>query len=773
VLTLEQEALTRSAPPYPLSPDSLFVAYDAPAALGCHLALGWPLPARVLDLRAEFRCLTAGLEVPKEDDLRAALTHFQLPGEGLEALLRLLEAMLPRLDLPNALQRGRYTAAVARMEAVGVPIDTEAFGRLRERWEDVQDTLIKQVDEQYRVFDDRKFNPRRWQAWVNKNQIRWPRLAPGRLDLKLETFRDMAAAYPEVRPMKDLRASLSQLRLFKVAVGADGRNRCPLRPFVSKTGRNQPRSSEFIFGPAAWLRSLIKPTIGMALAYVDYEQQEFGIAAALSKDEAMMAAYESGDPYLAFAKQAEAVPDNATKATHRDDRERFKHCALGVQCGMQALSLAARLGVDRQEAQRLLDLHRATYAAYWQWSKGVGQQARRDDILQTASGWTLHLGPKPNPRSVRNFPLQAHGADMLRLACCRLTEAGVRVCAPVHDALLIEAPAKDIQNAVAACEQEMQMASEAVLGGFALRTEAKVVAYPGRYMDERGRGMWKLVSGMLADEGADTNGRSSTTTTVCRLEANTGPIFLGAVNSVGSVCGGGVSVGCLGGGSVPSVICPVSRQGGRGRVVGGSAPGSYWVDGKFVRGPVPLDWICQAGRLPGKALHVGVAVWYLAGRSGRWDNLPLTTCMLKDFGVQKDAKSDALRALELTGLLRVGRRGKKNPFVTILGVGACPGSRLGGRGRVVSGSAPALYLVDGKFVRGTLPLEWICLAGRLPGKALHVGSALWYLAGRYRRLDDIFARNVHAEGLWREQGHQIRCSEGSGTGRPHTGGTPR
>ncbi len=44
-----------AAPPYPTGPDALFVAYYASAELGCHLALGWPLPARVLDLYAEFR----------------------------------------------------------------------------------------------------------------------------------------------------------------------------------------------------------------------------------------------------------------------------------------------------------------------------------------------------------------------------------------------------------------------------------------------------------------------------------------------------------------------------------------------------------------------------------------------------------------------------------------------------------------------------------------------------------------------------------------------
>ena len=45
----------------------------------------------------------------------------------------------------------------------------------------------------------------------------------------------------------------------------------------------------------------------------------------------MLAAYESGDCYLAFAKQAGAVPADATKKSHPAERELFKLCALGVR----------------------------------------------------------------------------------------------------------------------------------------------------------------------------------------------------------------------------------------------------------------------------------------------------------------------------------------------------------------------------------------------------------------------------------------------------------
>jgi DNA polymerase-1 len=211
----------------------------------------------------------------------------------------------------------------------------------------------------------------------------------------------------------------------------------------------------------------------------------------------MQEAYRSGDPYLAFARQAGAVPADATKASHRAVRERFKHCALGVQYGMGARSLARRLSVPVVRGQELLRLHRRTYGSYWRWSQAVERRAFEDGQLQAAFGWTVRVGPDANPRSVRNFPLQANGAEMLRLACCFLTETGVRVCAPVHDALIVEAPVEDIEQVVATCQQAMQRASEYVLAGFPLRTEAKVVRHPARYMDDRGRAMWQTAFGLL------------------------------------------------------------------------------------------------------------------------------------------------------------------------------------------------------------------------------------------------------------------------------------
>ena len=69
------------------------------------------------------------------------------------------------------------------------------------------------------------------------------------LALDDDTFRDMAKAYPVLQPLRELRHALGQLRLKRLAVGADGRNRVLLSAFASRTGRNQPCNSNSSSAP--------------------------------------------------------------------------------------------------------------------------------------------------------------------------------------------------------------------------------------------------------------------------------------------------------------------------------------------------------------------------------------------------------------------------------------------------------------------------------------------------------------------------------------------
>ena len=266
--------------------------------------------------------------------------------------------------------------------------------------------------------------------------------------------------------------------------------------FRSRTGRNQPSNTKFIFGPSVWLRGLIKPPPGHAVAYVDWSQQEFGIAAALSGDQAMQAAYRSGDPYLAFAKQAGAVPHDATKATHGAAARTVQTMraggavrhggAVAWRCGLRQPPIVAR---------DLLRAHRETYRRFWRWSDAAVDQAMLSGVIHTVFGWPVHVGEQPNPRSLRNFPMQANGAEMLRIACCLATERGIEVCAPVHDAVLICAPLDRLEADIAAMRAAMAEASRLRAGrlraqhGREDRALARSLHGPARRRDVE-QGVW-------------------------------------------------------------------------------------------------------------------------------------------------------------------------------------------------------------------------------------------------------------------------------------------
>ena len=529
----QDELATLSAAPFRTDERALFVSYAAPAEFSVFHALGWPAPARVLDLFVEFRAITNGLSTPSGAGLLGALVYHGLPAmdgaekqsmrdlairggpftdderqalldycaEDVHALERLLPRMLPRIDVPRALLRGRYGWASASMEHRGIPIDVPMFKHLKNRWGHIQTALVEEVDARYGVFDGTTFKREKFADWLIASGIPWPRLESGQLDLKDDTFRSMAKAHPAIAELRELRAALGKMRLFDdLAIGPDGRNRTAIMPFRARTGRNQPSNAKFIFGPSRWLRSLIKPGPGMAVAYIDYGQQEFGIAAALSNDESMATAYRSGDPYLAFGKQAGAIPPEGTKKTHGGQRALFKACVLAVQYGMGAEALADRIGQPVDMAKRLLRLHRETYPAFWRWSEAAVDRAMLLGRLETVFGWPIHVGPSADParganaRSLANFPCQAHGAEMLRLACCMLVEAGIGLCAPVHDAVVIEGPADTIDEVVAQARGIMAEASKIVLGGFEIGTDAEIVKYPDRYIDEAGEDFWNTVT---------------------------------------------------------------------------------------------------------------------------------------------------------------------------------------------------------------------------------------------------------------------------------------
>lgn len=523
------ELLTLRRAPFDVGDDALMVAFAAQAEIGCFLALGWPAPSNVLDLFAEHRVETNGKILPCGNGLLGALScrglahidagtkeamrrlildtehhdeHQQRKildynASDVVGLMALLSVMATEIDWPRALLRGRYTVTVATQQHAGIPTDAPLHQRLTTNWNPLKQRLVRAIDAELGVYDGTTFKAAWFAHWLAANNIAWPRLPSGSLALDDDTFKQQALRYPKVQPLRELRNTLGKLRLTDLPIGGDARNRAPIWPFSAKTGRNQPSANKFIFGPSRWMRGLIRPQEGHGVAYIDFRAQEFAVAAAMSGDERMIGAYASGDPYLAFAKMAGLAPPEAMTASHAVVREQCKQLMLAVSYGMGARSLAGRLGITIVEAEELLRLHRLTFPRFWKWIDGVIDDAMVTNVMRSVFGWRLHIGPDPNPRSIANFPMQANGAEMMRIAAIAATEAGIEVCAPVHDAYLIAAPLDRLDADVARMGAIMAKAGNLVTGGLDIHTTATVVRWPDRFMPDGARPMWDLVMQLL------------------------------------------------------------------------------------------------------------------------------------------------------------------------------------------------------------------------------------------------------------------------------------
>jgi hypothetical protein len=537
------ELVDMDVPPFDVGSNSLFVAYLASAELHCHLALGWPLPQNVLDCFVEFRVLTNGHSTPRGRGLLGALSWFGIDTitaeekkrwqnliltggpwsheerlgildycqTDVDALDKLLPPLVRSFEsrphwLAHALHRGRYMRAVAAMEFRGIPVDRPALERLEQRWDHLKTALIDRICSEFPVFDGTTFKRARFAALLAEHGVPWPRTETGRLALDRETFRQQVRAHAWLAPIREARDNLAQMRLSSLTVGSDGRNRALLGVFSALTWRNQPKSSKFIFGPSAWLRSLIRPEPGTGLAYVDFASQEVAIAAKLSGDQRMQEGYAKGDPYLDFAVRAALAPTDATRASHGVVRDICKTVVLGVQFGMRERTLASRIGEIPYRGRQLLRAHEEAYPHYWRWVQDVGNFASLYGYLDTVFGWRFHVDSDTRPTTVQNFPMQANGAEMLRLACAMAHEDGLAIVAPIHDAILLEAPLETLDRDVARLREIMTEAGRIVLDGFPVRTDAELVRWPDRYSDPRGVHMWQLVA-ELADLNPDTHVR--------------------------------------------------------------------------------------------------------------------------------------------------------------------------------------------------------------------------------------------------------------------------
>jgi hypothetical protein len=421
------------------------------------------------------------------------------------------------IDVPVALFWGRYAAVVADIEVRGgLPVDVDYVAKLEAQWQALRMFYIRRDDE-FGLYDEAgSFREGRFEELIKERSWPWPRTPTGRPALDQKTFGKQCKHRPELRRLQKLRDQIAELRLgaFINTIGADGFSRCSIMPFWTRSGRNQPggrgpqgQKKVFLLSMSSWLHGVIKPPPEYGVAALDWISQEPGIAAGLSRDPAMIEDFKTGDVHMQFAIRAGLAPLWATKRSHGALRDAIKPVSLGVNYGMTKYGAAAATGKSLLWAADKLARHRQSYPIFTQWQGDVVVQAQFDERIVSPLGWPMAVHAGTSKRTLMNFPMQAGGADCMRLAAIAAHEAGIHICVPVHDAFWIMAPLAELDDAIATMTRIMVRAGNVITGGLDLPVEVSaVVRYPQclgdvRKPEAKGQALWVEIKNLI-DSGA-------------------------------------------------------------------------------------------------------------------------------------------------------------------------------------------------------------------------------------------------------------------------------
>jgi DNA polymerase I len=220
-----------------------------------------------------------------------------------------------------------------------------------------------------------------------------------------------------------------------------------------------------------------------------------------------MADYLSGDPYRQFAAASLGIL-NPTE----QQRQIYKATVLGQIYGLGAASLARNLGISKFHAERIIDQVHARYPVLNAWLKRVTTKAAHIVAIVCTLGWSLTATGRPGEeRTFLNFPMQANGAELMRLVIIRAGTSGLRLIGCAHDSFLIEDTIEGIEGSVRKLQEIMRKASRDLLNGFELRADCKpdrdIVRYPDRFIDKReledGMRHWNRLMALITEEVED------------------------------------------------------------------------------------------------------------------------------------------------------------------------------------------------------------------------------------------------------------------------------
>ena len=518
--------------------DELFILYAADADILTFIAMNWPIPLNVIDPRIEWMRndnggdqYKPGMREKKGYSLLDAARTYRIPAipdsakkhwrdiairggpfteeerrgllhycrRDVDLTARVLMAMWDDAGLSDlrtfqqARIRGRYLAAAASCYTTGIPLSMLDVRRLIRFAREARLGLIRHRANVFPVYrPDGTFSHKLFARFLRKHGqlANWPRTPGGAPSTAEKAFEkafeegswDLAGEFGRFRVLLD------QLKTFDLPIGPDGRARCNLRAFGTITARNNTaKGGGFVFALNSAFRHLVQVPRGRVLITVDWSAQELHIAARLSRCPMLIEIIESGrDPYIELAIMAGLAAPGANEQTDPKARGKGKIIQLALLYGAGPGLIARATNMTFEQGRAFLKRQRQTLRRFFAWSDLKAQKAVTCKTLSTPLGWTIRFRPGASTRSPertgRNFCVQGTAADMMRLLMIRVTEAGVGVCAAIHDGFLFECDENEIEKTLAIIKAAMDKSALDLIGA-TIPFKLKVFRWPERYTE--------------------------------------------------------------------------------------------------------------------------------------------------------------------------------------------------------------------------------------------------------------------------------------------------
>lgn len=191
----------------------------------------------------------------------------------------------------------------------------------------------------------------------------------------------------------------------------------------------------------------------------DYSQIELRIIAHLSGDVNMLADFSGHkDVHTATAAHVFNVDPQDVDP---DMRRKAKMVNFGIIYGISAFGLAERLQISRKEAAALIERYFEHYPGLKEYTGRVVAEAREKGYVETILHRRRYLKDITSAnavvrsyaeRNAVNAPIQGSSADMIKVAMVRVDhelrkrKLGARMLMQVHDELVLDVPANEVET---------------------------------------------------------------------------------------------------------------------------------------------------------------------------------------------------------------------------------------------------------------------------------------------------------------------------------------